>query len=177
MQMTSARAVLCSTLLVGSASAGLVESEQTLTEFLTANSSRVVAYLRALPDEAIGTRVPGVTLTDGRREIAGYRYLGHAREPGPGAHVYLFADDGKRIAYVWVDEPGAPLPIPDCGAVPDDCETTHVLSGDVYTFKDLQPGDGVVMFHCSDDAVWQRWAPHRERQPTRICGPRGCRSR
>jgi hypothetical protein len=172
MTTSIARATLTS-ILLGLASASATEVEQTLESWLDANNARVIAFLRAIPDGAVGSTVRGVELTDGTRVLVGSKYLGQVRDAGPGAHVYLFSDGGTRVAYIWVDPSGAPLALPDCETGPSDDEPQRVLSGDVYTFRELQPGDGIVVFRCANDRPWNALAPDRTVQPTRPAEPDG----
>ncbi len=162
--------IVCSVLasiVLGVPAAWATECEQNIEDWLAANNARVIAFLRALPPGAVGSTVPGVKLSDGRRVLTRHKYLGQVIDPGAGAHVYLFSDRGKRVAYVWVDASGAPLPVPECETRPTDDEPKNVLSGDVYTFKDVQPGDGIVVFHCGNVSAWRGWVPNKPLQPTR----------
>lgn len=165
------RLVLCVSLL-GVRSARGTEVEQTLEAWLAANNQRVVAFLRTLSEKAVGSKIEGATLTDGTRVAAGYKYQGQVRDAGPGAHVYLFSDGDAPVAYIWIDPSGAPLALPKCEDGPGDDEPQKVLSGDVYTFRDVQPGDGIVVFRCANEFAWRAWAPQEAVQPTPATGPR-----
>jgi hypothetical protein len=120
--------------------------------FLQCNNPRVSKYLARLTTKDIGKVLTGVRLTDGSTELKGYTFLGEARDITKGAHLYIFKFKKHRSAYIWVDEKGTELPLPSC---PESVsfESAYVLSGDVYTWKALQPGHGIVHVMCIDD-LW-----------------------
>jgi len=125
-----------------------------LEAFLKCNNPRVIGYLTSLSDVDVGTVLQGVVLTDNTAHLNGAKFLGQLKGLPPGAHVYVVEKDGRQTAYAWVQATGSPLPIPSC---PESVsfESAYVLSGDVYTWKDLQPGHGVVEVMCLAPQ-WQR---------------------
>ena len=122
--------------------------------FLNCNNPRVSKYLTRLTTKDIGKVLTGVRLTDGSIELKGYTFLGEAKDIAKGVHLYIFKFKKHRSAYIWVDEKVTEFPLPIC---PESVsfESAYVLSGDVYTWKDLQPGHGIVHSMCIDD-LWMK---------------------
>jgi hypothetical protein len=120
--------------------------EKTLGDWLAKNNPRVTSFLAALRAEQRGSKLKGIVLTDQTKVLGGYTYVGQLPDAGPGAHVYLFSRSRRVVAYLWVDRGGAPLSLPKCPV--DEPEPATVLSGDIYTWKQVQPGDSVVVFEC-----------------------------
>jgi hypothetical protein len=123
-----------------------------LESWLRCNNPQVIHYLMRFQAADVGRVLEGVRLSDGSFAAKGYRYLGRADDLGKGAHVVLVEREGKEGAYIWVEENGSPLPLPECGESPG---SAYVLSGDVYTWKAVQPGHGVVEVICVDPS-WKR---------------------
>ena len=123
-----------------------------INAFLNCNNPRVVEYLVKLTPKDIGKVLAGVSLSDGTIELKGYTFLGEAKAIANGVHLYVFEFNKQRCAYIWVDENGTDLPLPSC---PESIsfESAYVLSGDVYTWKAVQPGHGIVHAMCVDD-LW-----------------------
>jgi len=119
--------------------------------FLDCNNPRVRKYLASLTRKDIGKVLKGVHLTDGTIELKGYIFLGEARGIDKGVHLYVLELKKQRSAYIWVDENGTELPLPSC---PESIsfESAYVLSGDVYTWKAVQPGHGLVHAMCVADS-------------------------
>lgn len=132
-----------------------------LSVWLSKNEPKVIAYLQSLDTSPVGNKLPGVMLSDGNRELEGYIYAGHVAHPPKGAHIYLFKYEGADVAYIWVDVDGNPLPLPPCSE--DDPRTSlagwggAVLSGDVYSDFEVQPGGNLIITHCMLPA-WLRGA-------------------
>lgn len=125
-------------------------SEIWLGDWLQTNTPRVVNYLTSLGPADIGKQVAGIELSDGSVVLGGYKYLGTAVGLGKGVHVYLFSHKQKKYAYIWIDPTGEKLPLPDCSELDQEMtgKGSYVLSGDVYTWKYVRPGDGVVFNVC-----------------------------
>lgn len=115
--------------------------------FLDCNNPRVKKLLTALTTKDIGKVLKGVRLTDGTMELQGYTFLGEVKGIAKGVHLYIFEFKKQREAYIWTEEKGDELLLPRC---PESVsfESAYVLSGDVYTWKALQPGHGVVHAMC-----------------------------
>ena len=122
-----------------------------LDEWLKCNNTRVINYLKSLSDNNINKIVKGVLLSDGTKEMQGYVFLGKAKGLGKGIHLYIFEHKKKRSAYVWIDKNGTELTIPKCSEKVSS-ESAYVLSGDVYTWAAVQPGDDVVHIMCIDNS-------------------------
>lgn len=125
-------------------------------------------FLKRLKNRSIGSPVPGVRLSDGTRVLDGHTFLGQVRDAGTGPHIYIFSRGQQRVAYIWVDQSGQPLHLPDCQLGPTDDESASILSGDVYTFREVRPGGALVVFGCTRPEAWQGWMlnePRRSRRP------------
>lgn len=132
--------------------------EETLGDWLAVNDARVIRFLRGLGPELRGSKVQGVRLTDRPRVLRGYTYLGQVPDAGRGAHVFLFSRGRRVVAYVWVDRGGSPLTLPRCPTGREDLEPATALSGDIYTWKKVQPDHSVVVFECRHKpAVLNEW--------------------
>ena len=118
-----------------------------LGKWLECNNPRVIAYLSSLAGDQIGTVLDGVVLTDGSNPFKGLTLLGHPNVEH-GTHIYVVGAARERSAYVWVEPGGAELWIPRC---PQETVlgNAFVLSGDVYTWNAVRPGDGVVRLECA----------------------------
>ena len=140
---------ICASLLCAPALSEETHCNRDLGAWLQCNNPLVIGYLRNLETADIGTVVNGIELTDGHRELENHAYQGQVNETPTGVHIYVFRHRGTRVAFLWVDEDAEPFPLPPCpmGAVPG-AESAHVLSGDVYTWRSAQPGDGVIQVNC-----------------------------
>lgn len=114
-----------------------------LGEQLDRDNPKLIAYLVTLGARDINTPGAGVRLYDGV-ELKDAIFLGSKHLPAKKQHIYLFkTTDGYR-AYAWVDTGGTALSIPpDRSGSPG--EDAYVLSGDIYTYPEVHPGDGVVI--------------------------------
>ncbi len=133
-----------------------------LTSWLACNNPRVSQYLRRLSPNDVGTNLKGVTLTDGRSVLRGHKYVGEAKGLGKGIHLHVFEYKDRKLAFLWIDPDGDKLPLPSCPdwISEDAYESRYVLSGDVYTWKAAQPGDGVIRVTCVKDS-WLRAIKNR----------------
>jgi hypothetical protein len=123
-----------------------------INTFLDCNNARVIKYLTKLTKKDVGNVLKGVPLSDGTVELRGYAFLGEAKGLDKGVHLYVVEFKKQRSAYIWVDENGNELLLPSClDSV--SFESAYVLSGDVYTWKAVQPGHGVVHAMCLKD-LW-----------------------
>lgn len=125
-------------------------SEIWLGDWLQTNNPRVIKYLTNLRPANIGKEVSGIELSDGSIVLDGHKYLGAAVGLGKGVHAHILSHKQKQYAYIWIDPAGEKLLLPDCSK--SDPEITgngsYVLSGDIYTSKYVQPGDGLVVNEC-----------------------------
>lgn len=124
--------------------------EMWLGDWLQINNPRVKKYLTNLGLDDIGKEGVGVELSDGTIVLSHYRFLGSPAGIGRGVHMYLFSYQQRNYAYTWVDPTGEKLMLPDCSISDPKIigKGTYVLSGDVYTWKYVRPGDGVVYNVC-----------------------------
>lgn len=119
--------------------------------FLNCSNPKVIKYLRSLTKNDINKILTGVRLTDGTSVLKVYIFLCEAKDISKGVHLYIFKHNKEISAYIWIDQKGSEMSLPSC---PDSVshESAYVLSGDVYTWKAEQSGDGVVHAMCVDDA-------------------------
>lgn len=123
-----------------------------LADWLAVNNPRVIDYLQALHAGDVGRILDGVALSDGGRALAGLRYRGRVSGVHPGTWIHLLEGERGMVAYLWLEPGAAPLALPGCpGPRPPDWwpgREAAVLSGDVYTFRQLTAEAGVVTTHC-----------------------------
>jgi hypothetical protein len=122
---------------------------RTIGDQLASDNPRVIAYLSKLTPADHGKAIDGVRLSDGSNDLRGHIFLGSRIDRARGWHIYLFEDDGSTGAFAWVDAGGKPLPIPLDGS---QGESAAVLSGDIYTFTEVGPDDGVVILYGATPA-------------------------
>jgi hypothetical protein len=125
---------------------------ETLGEQLALDNPRVIKYLKGLTSSDIGKKLKGIKLSDGSIDLRNHIFLETINSAKNNFTVYVFRNKAKRVAYAWVESNGRPLPIPACPSNYED-EGQYVLSGDIYTWKEVQPGDGVVIIEC----VTNKW--------------------
>jgi hypothetical protein len=103
------RGLAVSAVLIFSTGVAAAEGEN-LGEWLAKNEPRVVAYLESLSADDIGHSLPGVELSDGKRELEGYIYKGQVLTTRPHTHAYRFdltrGDSHYEIHYIWIDAGG-----------------------------------------------------------------------
>ena len=115
---------------------------------------RVMRYLQSLSDADLGKKRTGVRLTDGSLALAGHTLLHRIKLPSRRAHVFVFREGslamGMPTARAWVEPKGKPLAIPE---IPrgENGEAAYI-DGEVYTFADVNPGDGAVEIACATEA-------------------------
>ncbi len=125
---------------------------ETLEEQLALDNPRVIKYLNGLTLSDIGKKLKGIKLSDRSIALKNHIFLEKITSTKNKFTVYVFRDKAKRVAYAWVESNGRPLPIPSCPSNYKE-EGQYVLSGDIYTWKDVHPGDGVVIIEC----VTMKW--------------------
>jgi|WetSurSiteA1Bulk_404760.scaffolds.fasta_scaffold43956_2 hypothetical protein len=125
---------------------------ETLDDQLSIDNHRVIKYLNTLTSSYIGKKLKGVKLSDQSIVLKGNIFLEKIYSTKNKYTVYVFRDKSKLVAYAWVEANGNPLPIPPCPSNYKD-EGQYVLSGDVYTWQEVHPGDGVVVLEC----VTKKW--------------------
>jgi hypothetical protein len=110
-------------------------------------NQEVLRYLESLTEKDVGAVTPGVPISKGFTPLQGMKFLGRVTGLGRGRHVYVFEERRRRKAYAWLDERALPLTLPRC---PDAVspESAYALTGDVYTWKALQTGHGIVEVMC-----------------------------
>jgi len=114
-------------------------------ELLQTEEPRVkelVSHLR--PSE----QLHGITLCNGSTLFKGWVFLGRVAGLDPSQFVFLFQEGKAKRAVAWVSAGGNSLPVPacpygsKCGSM---MESGQVLSGDVYTWRDIRPGQELVI--------------------------------
>jgi hypothetical protein len=125
---------------------------ETLEEQLATDNPRVIKYLQSLKASDTGKKLKGIKLSDNSVALKDHIFLEKIELNKRRTSIYILRSMGQVISYAWVESDGQPLPIPPCPPNADE-EGQNVLSGDVYTWKDVQPGDGVVVMKC----VTNKW--------------------
>jgi len=131
------------------------DCSKNIDTFLDCNNLKVISYLKKLTNADIGKVLKGLQLTDGTSVLKNYTFIGKADGIVKGAHLYVFEFKRQRSAYIWIDKTGSELLLPRCLESVSH-ESAYVLSGDVYTWKALQPGHGVVHAMCLEDSWIQK---------------------
>jgi len=104
----------------------------------------LIDYLKKLDVSSIGKKLTGIKISDDI-ELEGWIFLGKAVGFGKGVNIYLFSTANERVAYIWVEEGGDPLQLPDCECLPYIGSTTMTQK---YTLKSVLPGNSVVICPC-----------------------------
>ena len=124
------------------------------------SSPLAVEYLRTLPDERIGEPLAGIPLSDGRRWLKDFIYLGRVPVEHPGMTVVsVQLPPDEPVTFVWIEPDGEPWPLPACEPVEKGVRA-RTLSGHVYTWKALRPGAGIVSLECPPP-IWPAPGPAR----------------
>jgi len=107
---------------------------------------RIMKYLASLSDDQLGKKLEGVRLRDGSFALAGHTLLHRVILPAKHAHVYVLRKGslamGIPIGHAWVEPKGKPIPI--SAIPPGEPREAAYNAGEVYTFAEIQPGDGLV---------------------------------
>jgi hypothetical protein len=136
-----------------------------LGDMLEFENPRVMKELKAIESKGKGFRVRGISLCDGSKILENWVFKRSLEPPCSGQHIYLFEDGDILRAVVWVEAGGQPIKIPPCPG--GDCsnmnESAEVISGDVYTWKEVQPGHGIILlFYPTNE-----WLQNLTKQPSR----------
>lgn len=124
---------------------------ENLEEYLENNNKIVTDYLKYLDVKEIGNAVNGIALTDKTMILDKHVFLGRNNSLQNGLNIYMFRTlENETIAYIWLTT-GKPFELLSCEGVIVG-GGTYVLSGDVYTWKKLQPGHGVVKYLCPPES-------------------------
>ena len=119
-----------------------------LGDMLDYENPRVIQYLREIEGEGSGFKTNGIILCDGNVIFKNWIFQKAIHNSSLGQHTYIFQDDETLKAVSWVEEDGHPLDIPLC-PYGERCmkmmEGAIVISGDIYTWKRVQPGHGIVI--------------------------------
>ena len=127
----------------------VLATAENLEEYLTKNNEIAIQFLSSLKNVHIGKSISGIPLTDLSNPLDDYIYIGKNTTLQGGLNIYLFkSPDRKYEAYLWIAD-GEPFTLPKCDTAIVN-EGVYVLSGDVYTWKSLQPGHGVVQLLCPE---------------------------
>lgn|GEM_PF-3159104 len=122
------------------------DEEEWLGDWLARNEPLVREYLLELGPDDVGQPLEGAKLTDGARLFAGDVFLRKTdRLPG-GIHGWLLQRDDAKFACLWADAGAPAFRLPTCE---DPTALEHeVISRDVYTYGDIQPGGRIVIIWC-----------------------------
>jgi hypothetical protein len=128
------------------------------------SSPLAVEYLRTLPNDQLGKELGGIQLSDGKRWLQGFVYLGRVSVDHPGMTVVsVQLPPEKPVTFVWIEPDGEAWPLPACEPVEKGVRA-RTLSGQVYTWKALRPGAGIVSLECPPP-FWPAPGPARAREP------------
>jgi hypothetical protein len=120
---------------------------QTLKDMLDFENPRVIKHLTAIESMGAGYREAGILLCDGDKFLSNWIFKESIHPSCTGQHIYLFEENHLLRAVIWIERIGKVVSVPPCPK--DDCsnisEPAHVISGDVYTSKEIDPGDGIVV--------------------------------
>lgn len=122
-------------------------------------SGAALRYLLSLKARDLGRNLEGIRLGNGEQALEGHVFLSARYLPEYKARVFVFREpDGKTpVAWVWVEQGGKAMPLPSCE--PDKSRpdwfvwSGAVISGDSYTFSEVQPGGDVVITHCLGETL------------------------
>jgi hypothetical protein len=106
----------------------------------------IMKYLAALSDDQLGKKLEGVRLQNGSFALAGHTLLHRITLPAKQAHVYVLRKGslamGMPVGHAWVEAKGKPIPLPEDPA--GEPREAAYNAGEVYTFAEINPGDGLV---------------------------------
>lgn len=116
-----------------------------LGEQLEIDEPRVKEYVQKLiPSQ----EVEGISLCDGSVLFQGWIFVRKVSGLETSQEVYLFKDGKATRAVAWVTTNGKSFDVPGC-PYGDECksmlEPGLVISGDVYTWKQIRAGEEVVI--------------------------------
>ena len=107
---------------------------------------RIMKYLASLSDDQLGKNLEGVRLRDGSFALAGHTLLHRVILSAKRTHVYVLREGslamGIPIGRAWVEPKGKPIQLPE--EPPGEPREGAYNAGEVYTFAEIQPGDGLV---------------------------------
>ncbi len=156
--MSTARSFLAIALVLIAALTGNARTPASIGEQLSQDNPAVISYLEKLAPEKIGKKLKGIKLSGrlGRvqgRYIRGYacrprEETAHLRRPRQGRRTRLRLDRKRRKGTQDSEAPGD-----------DSGENAYVLSGDIYTFGDVAPGDGIVIL-SGGTLAWMNSLPN-----------------
>lgn len=130
----------------------------------TSSSPLAVEYLRTLPNDLLGKELGGILLSDGKRWLQGFVYLGRVSVDHPGMTVVsVQLPPEKPVTFVWIEPDGEAWPLPACEPIEKGVRA-RTLSGQVYTWKALRPGAGIVSLECPPP-FWPAPGPARAVAP------------
>ena len=112
------------------------------------NGPIIRAYLESLPQSAVGSKLPGIRLSDGKLWLEGLTYLGPGQNLPPGLLVRLVGDESALYAYLWLEEGAEPLLLTPCRDGPQKGIRSRQAGGGVFAWKQLSAKAGVVYTEC-----------------------------
>ena len=123
-----------------------------LGDMLKQDEPRVRAYVEHLQP---GKSVAGLMLCDGSTLFKDWVFVGRGDGFDPSQSVFLFTEGGERRAVAWVLAGGKELAIPQCSMGPkcaDLPEGSEIISGDIYTWRAVRPGQEIVIIRYPLDS-------------------------
>ncbi|MEE3327700.1 MAG: hypothetical protein VX252_10215 [Myxococcota bacterium] len=112
------------------------------------NGPIIKAYLSSLPQSSVGTKLPGIRLSDGNLWLKDYTYLGPGRNLPPGLSARFVEDESTLYAYLWMEEGAEALPLSPCEDGPQRGIRARQAGGGAFAWKHLSAKEGVVYTEC-----------------------------
>ncbi|MAI27302.1 MAG: hypothetical protein CMN75_14845 [Spirochaeta sp.] len=112
------------------------------------NGPIIKAYLESLPPSSVGSKLPGIRLSDGKLWLEGLTYLGPGQNLPPGLRVRLVEDESALYAYLWLEEGAEPLLLTACRDGSQKGIRARQAGGGVFAWKQLSAKAGVVYTEC-----------------------------
>lgn len=134
---------------------GPVYEESMSPDWYATNAPLLIDYLDTLPDSAVGRPLDGILLSDGKRRLEGFTYLGRPKGLPEGVNVRLVDDGTRAIAYIWLDPDAAAFPLEPCPDGPQRGIRARRAGGGPYAWRALEPSHGLVYTICPPEA----WLP------------------
>jgi hypothetical protein len=143
---------------------------RTLKDMLDFENPRVIKRLTEIENTGTGYQEPGISLCNGKKILSNWVFKESIHIPCAGQHIYIFEEHNSLRAVIWIEKNGKEAEVPPCPN--DDCtdlaEAAHVISYDVYTWREVQPGDDVVILEYPT----KEWVDRLKRQKSACKTPR-----
>ncbi len=126
-------------------------------EWRESSTPIVKEYLTTLPEDAIGSELDGIRLSDGKRWFQGHTYLGRPGDLPPLLRATVLRAEGRVVAFMWLEEGGEPFPLQQCEGEESGIRARS-LAGEVHVWRSLRAEHGVIYTSCPP----AHWLPASE---------------